>query len=140
MPRWIVGSLFVLSACAGPREVLIEVAIPGADSVDAPVAHLHLVALPYDRDSVLAALEARTPPPTETTARLDTLFRAFRGPFVAYASAAYRAQKLEQSLATLKVGLDSLPRTSPEYDARYREFTARADSLQAARRIRSDAL
>ena len=46
-----------------------------------------VVALPYDRDSVLASLEARAGSPRPHTARLDTLFARFRGPFVAYTTA-----------------------------------------------------
>ena len=39
-----------------------DVAIPGADSVDAPVANLPLIVLSYDRDSIIALLETKRHP------------------------------------------------------------------------------
>jgi hypothetical protein len=127
--------LLALAACDG-REIRIEAAIPGPDSVDAPLAHLGFVALPYDRDSVLQALEARNPRPAAITRQLDSLFQEFRGPFVLYAADAYRAQSIEQSLGRLRRRLDSLPRNSPAYDSLYRAFSETADSLDSARRRR----
>lgn len=118
----------------------IEVVIPGPDSVDAPVARLGLVALPYDRDSIIAALEARHPRPAVMTRQLDSLFQAFRTPFAVYASAAYRVQTLEQSLGHLRMTLDSLPRSSATYDSLYRIFTRLSDSVAKARDGRRDAL
>jgi hypothetical protein len=131
--------VLALSACGGGREVQIEVAIPGPDSVDAPVAHLQLVALPYNRDSLLAAYEARSPRPARETRQLDSLFSAFRGPFGAYAAAAYRVQALERSLGYLKARLDSLPRQSPAYDSLYRIFASQSDSSAPAHKRRDDA-
>jgi hypothetical protein len=125
-------------ACDG-RKVDIQVFIPGPDSVDAPVAHLGLVALPYDRDSLLATFEARSPRPVHLTSALDSLFQQFRGPFAAYARALYRLERLEQELARLRVQLDSLPRSEPAYAEGYRRFAALSDSLQAARSQRDRA-
>ena len=118
----------------------IEVVIPGPDSVDAPVARLGLVALPYDRDSIIAALEAKHPRPAAITHQLDSLFQSFRTPFAVYASAAYRVQTVEQSLARLRLTLDSLPRGSAAYDSLYRNFTRLSDSVATARDRRRDAL
>jgi len=126
-----------LTACSGGRrDVHIEVAIPGPDSVDAPVAHLQLVALPYDRDSVLQALEAGRSRPPGLAQRLDSLFTAFRGPFGHYAAAAYRVQTLEREQAYRKARLDSLPRSSAAYDTLYRAFVRAADSIAQARDLR----
>jgi hypothetical protein len=127
----------VLAACGG-REVRIEAAIPGPDSVDAPVAHLGFVALPYDRDSVIASLESRSPRPAALTHQLDSLFQQFRGPFIDYARQAYRVQSLEALLGRLKLRMDSLPRSSPVYDSLYRAFAIGSDSLSLARRRRDD--
>jgi hypothetical protein len=129
--------LFALTACRG-REVQIEVAIPGPDSVDAPVAHLGLVALPYNRDSLLQALEARSPRPVALTRPMDSLFQIFRGPFAAYAAAAYRLGALERSLQIRKLQIDSLPRSSPAYDSLYRAFAAGSDSFVLLRRHRDE--
>lgn len=132
--------LLVLSlAACDSREVTIEVSIPGPDSVDAPVARLGLVALSYDRDSVLAALEAGNPRPPALTRQLDSLFALFRAPFVSYASAAYQVQTTERSLGVLRQQLDSLPRGSARYDSLYRRFAAGSDSLTRARDRRDQA-
>lgn len=135
MARWIPLVLLSLAACGG-RDVEIKVAIPGPDSVDTPVAQLGLVALSYDRDSVLAALEARSPRPEALTRQLDSLFALFRVPFAAYARAAYEVQTLERSLARIKERLDSLPRGGAAYDSLYRQFAAGSDSVERARERR----
>jgi hypothetical protein len=108
------------------------VLIPGPDSVPTPVSGLGLVALPYDRDSVLAALEARTRTPRPPTAELDTLFAQFRGPFAAYSRAAFEAGRLRDTLATLTAKLDSLPRQAPAYRDLYASFGALSEQLKQA--------
>jgi hypothetical protein len=136
--RWLITAVLSLAACEG-RKVEVQVVIPGPDSVDAPVANLALVALPYDRDSILATFEARSPRPADVTRALDSLFRRFSGPFATFADAAYRVEKLEQSLARLKARLDSLPRTAPAYAELFGRFGAATDSLAEARRERDRA-
>jgi hypothetical protein len=97
------------------------------------------VALPYNRDSVLASLEARARTPRPHEAALDSLFTRFRGPFTAYTSISYTAGKLRDSLSLLRKQLDTMPR-----DALYRSIRTTAahlsDSLAAlesrARRAR----
>lgn len=128
--------LLSVAACDGSHEVEIEVAIPGPDSVDTPVARLGLVALSYNRDSVLAVLEAANPRPAALTRQLDSLFELFRVPFSAYARAAYDVQILERSLGRLKQSLDSLPRGGAQYDSLYRRFAAGSDSLERAQERR----
>ncbi len=127
--------MVTLAAC-GRREVSVRVAIPGPDSLPSPVPGVALVALPYDRDSIIAVLEARAATPRPHTRVLDSLFRAFRQPFTAYAAASYRAQKLRDSLDLLKRHLDSLPRNGTEYRALYLRFGRQADSLTAALKAR----
>lgn len=96
------------------------------------------VALPYDRDSLIATFEVGNPPPAEITHRLDSLFQVFRGPFVAYAKEAYRVQSLEANLARMRLRMDSVPRSSPTYDSLYRAYAARSDSVTPAKRRRDD--
>lgn len=131
MPRWVLTCICILTACGG-RKVRIDVAIPGPDSVDAPVAGLPLILLSYDRDSIITLLESRAAAPVSTTRPLDSLFQAFRGPFAAYARAALRTRKLEDSLSQLRVRLDSLPRTAPDYAELYRRFAIMSDTLKSA--------
>jgi hypothetical protein len=128
----------VLAACTG-REIRVDVAIPGPDSVDAPVAHLGLVALPYDRDSLLKALAASHPEPTSLTRPLDSLFRAYRGPFTTYATLSFQVQRQEHRLAQLRLRLDSLSRASSEYGSLYRSFATGSDSLAELHRRRDQA-
>ena len=97
-----------------------------------PVAGIGLVALPYDRDSVLHALEAKAHSPRPSTAQLDSLFGEFRGPFSEYASASFAAEKLRADLSTLKHHLDSLPRNAPEYRDLYAKFGKETTALAAA--------
>jgi len=103
------------------------------------VAHLGLVALPYNRDSLLQVLEARSPRPVALTRPMDSLFQIFRAPFVAYASAAYHLSALERALAARKRQLDSIPRSSPRYDSLYRSFAAGSDSFAVLRQRRDEA-
>ena len=93
---------------------------------------LGLVALPYDRDSVLAALEARAPSPRPPTAELDSLFARFRGPFAAYSRAAWEAGRLRDTLARLKGSLDTLPRDALAYRELYAVFGRSSEALKAA--------
>lgn len=136
--RWLPTALLILAACSN-RDVTIEVAIPGPDSVETPVPGVGLVALPYDRDSVIAALEQATPRPAALTRELDSLFQVFRGPFVAYATVAFRARAVEQRLTELRARLDTMARASPAYDSLYRRFAAGSDSLSALHRDRDAA-
>jgi hypothetical protein len=126
-----------LAACGdSPKPVAVRVLVPGTDSTPTPAASVGLVALPYDRDSVLSALQRRAATPRPSTARLDTLFAQFRGPFTAYASASFAAGKLRDSLALLKQRLDSLPRNSPEYRGLYSRFADQQQALADVERRR----
>lgn len=112
----------------------MRVSIPGPDSIETPAAGIGLVALPYDRDSVLRALEqqAQTPRPAAAEAALDTLFDRFRAPFAAYARADYDASRLRASRRQLKTELDSLPRNAPRYRELYERFTSESAALDSA--------
>jgi hypothetical protein len=123
-----------LTGCERPRDVAVRVSIPGPDSVETPVTGVGLVALPYNRDSVLAALEERAGSSRPDTTALDTLFRAFQVPFATYTAAVQRTEGLRDSLERLRVALDSMPRNTPEYRERYAAFSRLDDSLAAARK------
>jgi hypothetical protein len=120
--------------CEGSRDVVVRVSIPGTDSSDTPVRGVGLVALPYDRDSVLASLGAGARTPRPPTARLDSLFGAFRGPFTRYTAASLRLTRLRDSTEAIKGRLDTLPRNSPEYGRLYAALEGLADSVAAATR------
>lgn len=121
-------------ACEGPRDVAVRVSIPGPDGTETPVSGLGLVALPYDRDSLLAALEDSAGTSRPATAELDSLFQAFRLPFTNYASATLRVGALTDSASALRSRLDSLDRGAPDYGRLYAAYEGVSDSLAAARR------
>jgi hypothetical protein len=123
-----------LLGCERTRDVAVRVSIPGPDSVETPVTGIGLIALPYDRDSVLKTLEAAAKTPRPATAELDSLFQAFRQPFTNYSATTYRVNQLRDSLSELKNQLDSMPRNAPEYTRQYARFSRLTDSLGAAQR------
>jgi hypothetical protein len=123
-----------VTACERPRDVAVRVSIPGPDSVETPVTGVGLVALPYDRDSVLAALESSAATPRPDTTSLDSLFRAFRVPFVTYTGTVQRTERVRDSLDRLRARLESLPRNTPEYREEYTGFSRLNDSLAAAQK------
>lgn len=135
--------MFGLLACEGPRTVSIQVTIPGIDSVETPALGVVVVALPYDRDSVLAALAARAPTPRPNTAPLDSAFADFRGPFVAFSTTAIRLASLRDSVAAMPAGPsrdaanDSLRAAETRHEAaRVTLDTARATLLRRSDRPR----
>lgn len=125
----------------------MRVSIPGPDSVETPVTGVGVVALPYDRDSVLEQLEVRARTPRPDPAPLDSLFAAFRGPFTAYSAVMLRLNKLRDSVAGSTAGTDSVrladslratearaEQARVQLDRARREFVGRSDSLR--RRMR----
>jgi len=105
----------ILGACHTDKEVAVRVSIPDAESRETPAAGVGVIALPYDRDSILASLEARARSPRPQTSTLDTLFAHFRGPFTRYTDVSYRASQLRDSLEQLRHRHDSLSSSpSPE--------------------------
>lgn len=136
MSRWLIVVALTLAACTRGREVQVEVAIPGPDSVDAPVAHIQLIALPYDRDSILKALQGDRLRPEPLTTTLDSLYTRFRKPFGVYALRAYQVQTLSRNQAYLRQQLDSLTRNAPGYDSLYRAFTRYVDTILTVRKLR----
>jgi hypothetical protein len=120
-----------LAGCKSERNISVRVSVPGSDSQETPAAGVGIIALPYDRDSVLASLEARARTPKPRTAALDTLFARFRGPFTAYSRLAYAAGEIRDTLAMLREQLDSLPRGSPRQRSLATRVRRLSDSLAA---------
>ena len=107
----------------------VRVSRPGPDALETPASGVGVVALPYDRDSVLASLEAHAAHPRPHTVEMDTLFARFRGPFIAYTTTAYAAGQLLDSLAELQGRLDSLERGTPQYQSLHTRLSRLSDSL-----------
>lgn len=81
------ASVCAVSACDSGRRVAVRVSIVGPDSAETPVPGVVLTAAPFDRDSIFRALEQRAASPRPNVAELDSLFAAYRGPFLALAAA-----------------------------------------------------
>jgi hypothetical protein len=131
--------LLGLAACSGPRRVDVQVLLPGVDGTLAPAPGVALIALPYDRDSVIAALEARAASPRPSTALLDSLFARFRDAYAALAAADAELRALQDSQAVITKRLDGLDRNSPAYREEYTASTAVARAVAAAERRRDAA-
>jgi hypothetical protein len=123
--------ILVLAACGRP-DTVIHVAIRDVDGRPAPVAKLRLVILPYDRDSVLAALESRSRTPRPDTMGLDSLFSQVRQPFGALLRATWFDRRLRDSLEDLRRRTAAEPRGSARYRELYLAFATAADSLGPA--------
>jgi hypothetical protein len=96
-------ALLMLLACGGPRKIAVQVLVPDLGGVATPLPGVEVAALPYDRDSVLAALESRAGTKRPHTFALDSLFQAFRAPFLEFSRVAWRVeqtQRLRDSLAS----------------------------------------
>lgn len=153
--------LLALAACGGgPRQVAVRILVPDLEGSESPIRGIVVLALPYDRDSVLAALERRAGTPRPHTAELDSLFRAFRGPFLAFSRTAWRVERVTRerdslaarraaaapgSAADLELGArlkaldDSLPRLEEEAErARAALGTARDTLWPRMERLRAD--
>ena len=134
MRRWalLAGlSAAVVAACQKQRNIAVRVSIPDADSLETPASGVGVIALPYDRDSVLASLESRARTPRPNTAALDSLFARFRGPFTTYTRISYSASKLRDSVGLLQKELDALPRDSRESRSLSARLKQMSDSLAA---------
>lgn len=122
-----VLALLLLVGVIGCREtvVAVEVTIPDATGQLGPAAGVTVMALPYDRDSLMAAMENEAPTPRPHTVELDSLFQVFRAPFAESTRLAMLMERLRDSLQALPV--EASPRRSLE------------DSLAGLQRARQDA-
>lgn len=122
--------------------------IPDATGQLGPAAGVTVMALPYDRDSLLASMENEAPTPRPHTSELDSLFQRFREPFAESTRLAVLVERLRDSLertaedpsagGTRRALEDSLARLSVAREAAVRrldevraEVAPRIDSLRA---------
>jgi hypothetical protein len=131
---------FGLSACKGTATVAIQVTAPDVNGAAVPAADLALVALPYDRDSVITSLEARAGSPRPSTALLDSAFAEFRTPFAAFSTVSYAMQALQDSLraATDPTVRSRLEADIAEHKAEIARLRPAIESARARLSLRSD--
>jgi DNA-binding helix-hairpin-helix protein with protein kinase domain len=118
--------VLLLAACGGPRDATVRVTLPDMDGIETPASGVPVVALPYNRDSLLATLERAQGTPKPNTAALDSLFAEFREPFIEHFRASRALEAIRDSAAA-----GSVP-ASAEAAAIARVTRSRA-ALQAAR-------
>lgn len=132
MPRCsILLLLVVVAACRRERDVVVVATVPGQEGTVGPAAHFGFVALPYDRDSLIAAFEARARTPRPSTEALDSLFARYKAPFATYTALVAESARYSDTLSALKARLDSMPRTDAEYAAAYARWTGLRDTTRA---------
>ena len=131
----------LLAACNGPSEVTVEVSVPDLEGNPTVAPNLPLVILPYDRDSLLGVLESEAPRQRPHVGVLDSLFAAFRVPYLEVARAARMVGRYRDSMTTLKAAMDTLLRGDEAYRLRFQLFAQLSDSLKRseARRDRATA-
>ncbi len=142
MSRWCIALLLLSAACNPQRDVTVVASIPGLDAAGSPTAGFAFVVLPYNRDSLVAAFEARARTPKPDTGALDSLFAEYRAPFAVYTTLVAEATRYNDTLAALKQRLDTMSHALPEYQQSYVRWTGLRDTLNAidtkAARARAD--
>lgn len=131
MPRLSILLVLLLCACSRTRTVTVFASVPGQGTAGTPAAGFTFAALPYNRDSIIAAFEVRARTQKPSTAALDSLFAKYREPFAHYTALVAESRRYSDSMTALKARLDTASRTSPEYTGAYRKWSAWRDSMRA---------
>ncbi len=119
-------------ACDSSRELVVEVRLPDVRDSLGPVPSLAVAALPYDRDSILTAMEANASRPRPHTRTLDSLFTAYLGPYSSYLAARRNTLRLADSLAALSSRLEVLERTDTAYQSVFGRYAQLRQELEQA--------
>jgi hypothetical protein len=98
-PTFLLLALALLG-CEGPRRVTVQVSIPDLDGTVTPLRGVTVTALPFNRDSLAQAMEREHGGSRPHVAELDSLYDAFRGPFLAYFRADRRRAAVSDSVAS----------------------------------------
>lgn len=138
MSRPTIQCLLFLTACGGTGTVTVRVVVPDLAGRETPLPGIVVTALPYDRDSILALLERRAAGPRPHTQALDSLFQAFRGPFLTFARVAWQVDQLQRRRDSLVLQHQRATSDAArgELEARQRivEDSLRTLNLELARR------
>lgn len=124
----------------------VQVLVPDLAGVDTPIPGVLVVALPYDRDSIIRAMEQRASTSRPHTETLDSLFQAFHQPFLAFSRVAWQVEQLTRQHDSLERAVKAAAADSPaatELTARLRATddarTSLVAPLETARKALSDA-
>ncbi len=122
--------MLAVVACNGGRDVAVRVSVIGADSAESPVPGATLAALPFDRDSLLHALELRAGTTRPHAAELDTIYARFRQPFIVLSEASQQAEALRDSVTAIGAATAGAPAAALR--ARLKAAEAHVDSARQA--------
>lgn len=136
MLRAVPLAILILAGCGGPRRVTVRVLVPDLQGVETPLPGVVVAALPYDRDSLLAALEHRAPSGRPNTRALDSLFQRFRGPFLRFARAAWQVEQVSRERDTIAARRAAAAADTPAA----RELDTRLHALDDSLRVLTAAL
>jgi hypothetical protein len=128
-----------LIGCEGARTVTVRVSIPDLESRLTPASGVTVTALPFDRDSVAHAMERARNATRPYTAKLDSLYDAFRQPFLDYFRAGQQHKATSDSVdqgklppAALKPAADRLAAAREALAKARGSLSGPIDSLRAA--------
>lgn len=113
----------------------MRILVPDLEGVETPLPGIVIVALPYDRDSILSVLEGRAATKRPHTQTLDSLFQAFREPFLTFSRAAWQVEQVTHARDTLVRRRAEAAPDSPgakELDARIKALDDSLRGLQPA--------
>lgn len=115
------------------------------DGVETPASGIPVTAAPYDRDSIITALERAQGSPRPHTAALDSLFADFRGPFLAQVRARRAETAVRDSVergllprAALDAASARVVDSRPALESARATLASRGDSLRSAIRAWED--
>lgn len=131
--------LLVVAACGERRQVTVQVLVPDLAGAETPIAGVVVAALPYDRDSVIAAMERRVSAGRPHTRTLDSLFQAFHGPFLNFSRIAWHIEQLARRRDSLARSLQSAAPDSPAARELSSRLAALDDSLRTGTPLRERA-
>ena len=114
----------------------VKVTLPDMDGVETPASGVSVVALPYNRDSLLATLERAQGTPRPNMPALDSLFAEFRGPFLDHFRAGMALQAIRDSIGAGTTA----PAAETAAEARLEQTREALDRVRAAVGPRADSL
>jgi hypothetical protein len=146
MARSVILACLIVAACDSRRPIAVQILVPDLAGIETPISGILLAALPYDRDSILAAMERRAATPRPDPYQLDSAFQAFHGPFLAFGRAAWnveRATRRRDSVAASRTAAGQDSPAAQELGIRLRALedtlTRLAPELTRTRAVLADA-
>ena len=116
----------------------MRVSVPDLEGRVVPASGVPVIAVPYNRDSVIRALEAAQSLPRPHTRVLDSLFARFRGPFIDHFRASQHLAAVRDSVEQGALGPEALAPATARTDSTRAALEAVRADLAAADSLRTD--